>query len=244
MLLNKISTRAPKGLDKEKTKAKTQKLLAYIGEQQKILYAGHERSLLIILQGVDASGKDGVVAGVFTGLNPLGVSVASFKVPNEREKAHDFLWRIHPVCPPKGMIHIFNRSHYEDILVPWANDKISPKELKHRIEDINAFEKILEHSGTTIIKLYLHVSRDEQKERLEERKRNPKKYWKHNDDDWDMRKKWDKYMHAYDLIFKKCDQPAWHIVPADQNWYKDFVVAGLVCKALRKMKLKYPALKR
>lgn len=242
MKLSSISTCAPDNLDKEEIKAKTALLREKIAGYQKILFAENKRSLLIIIQGVDASGKDGLIAGVFTGLNPLGVKVAAFKAPGGQEARHDFLWRIHLECPPRGMIQLFNRSHYEDILVPYVNETLEGSALKHRIEDVNAFEKILRHSGTTILKFYLHISRDEQLKRLQERKRNPAKYWKHNDDDWEQRKKWKRYNEAYELLFRKCNEPEWSIIPSDQNWYKEYLVADIVYKTMRKMNLEYPPL--
>jgi PPK2 family polyphosphate:nucleotide phosphotransferase len=242
MKLERIGTRAPEQLDKERTKARTALLRARIADYQKVLYAESQRSLLIILQGIDASGKDGLIAGVFSGLNPLGVKVAAFKAPAGNEKYHDFLWRIHAECPAKGMIQIFNRSHYEDILVPVVSKQMTEKQLQQRIEDINAFERMLERNGTTVLKFYLHISREEQLERLRERKKNPNKFWKHNDDDWKQRRKWEEYMHTYEMIFRKCNDPEWNIIPADQNWYKEYLVAHVVYKKLRSLKLKYPEL--
>lgn len=241
MKLNKTSTRAPEKFDKEKTKKRTAILRVQIGEYQKVLFAERKRSLLIVLQGVDASGKDGLIADVFTGLNPLGVNVAAFKTPSTEELSHDFLWRIHQECPARGMIHVFNRSHYEDVLVHAINGNLDQKTLRNRMQDINAFERMLINEGTTILKFYLHVSREEQLERLQERKKNPTKFWKHNDSDWKERRKWTKYMHAYEMIFKNCNDPAWNIIPADQNWYKEYLVSNAICKALAKMDMKYPA---
>ena len=242
MKLDRIGTRAPEKLDKERTKARTDLLRARIADYQKVLYAESQRSLLIILQGIDASGKDGLIADVFSGLNPLGVNVTAFKAPAGRELQHDFLWRIHAECPAKGMIQIFNRSHYEDILVPVVSKQLSEKQLQQRVDDINAFERMLERNGTTILKFYLHISREEQLERLRERKKNPRKFWKHNDDDWKQRRKWDEYMHTYEMIFRRCNDPEWHIIPADQNWYKEYLVAMAVYKKLRSLKLRYPEL--
>lgn len=238
-----VSTRAPEKSDKEKTKAKTEELVKEMAAMQKVLYAEGKRSLLIVLQGIDGSGKDGLVAKVFTGLNPFGVNVAAFKAPSEEERSHDFLWRVHHKCPAKGMIQIFNRSHYEDILVPYVNKTIDKKGLKKRMQDINNFEALLHNEGTTVLKFYLHISRDEQAERLRERKTNPEKYWKHSDDDWKTRRKWDEYMKAYELLFNHCNKPEWIIVPSDNNWYKEHVVAAKVHEVLRKMKLQYPTLK-
>jgi PPK2 family polyphosphate:nucleotide phosphotransferase len=240
--LSSISTLAPKNFVKEDTKAKTQYFAQEIAERQKILYAQAKYSILIILQGIDASGKDGLVASVFSGLNPLGCDVSAFKAPTEDEKKHDFLWRIHAKTPARGMIHIFNRSHYEDLLVPVVNKWIDKDTIENRITDINNFEKMLENNGTIILKFYLHISRSEQRQRLMERETNPKKFWKHNDGDWDTRKKWKGYMSAYETIFKKCAAPKWTIVPADQNWYKEYIVAKHVLEAIDNLKLEYPKL--
>lgn len=239
----KVTTRAPRSFDKQKTKTRSLQLKREILELQKILYAEGERSLLIVLQGVDASGKDGLIADVFSGLNPFGVSVSAFKSPSKEELAHDFLWRIHQECPERGMIQIFNRSHYEDILVPHVNNLLDDKAIRDRMKDINHFERMLKNEGTTILKFYLHVSREEQAIRLKERKTNPEKFWKHNDDDWKARRKWSGYMEAYEAIFKHCNEIPWQIVPADQNWYKEYLVALKVRDTLRKMKLQFPTQK-
>lgn len=240
--LNTISPLAPKHLDKEKTKAKTHDMVQKIAAHQKILFAQAKYSLLIILQGIDAAGKDGLIADVFTGLNPLGCNVKAFKTPTPEELSHDFLWRVHSQTPAKGMIHIFNRSHYEDILVPVVNGEVDHTMVKKRIRDINNFESLLEDNGTVVLKFYLHISREEQRQRLLERQTNPKKYWKHNDGDWETRKKWKCYMEAYETIFRECNQPKWTIVPADQNWYKEYIVAKKVLDALDNLKLEYPKL--
>lgn len=244
MQLDSFPTKALNDNDKEQIKTKTAILLKQIGKYQKMLYAEQKRSLLIVLQGVDASGKDGLIANVFTGMNPLGVNVSAFKAPSEKESSHDFLWRIHAECPAKGMIQIFNRSHYEDILVPVVNRTLTERQLRDRIQDINAFESLLRNSGTSILKFYLHISRDEQARRLRERKTNPAKFWKHNDDDWKQRRKWADYMKTYEMIFRKCNRPPWQIIPADQNWYKEYVAAAMIYKTLKKMKLVYPELKK
>lgn len=237
-----ISTRAPKSFNKEKTKAKTEVLRKEIEELQKVLYAQGKHSLLIVLQGIDASGKDGLIANVFSGLNPLGCAVFAYKAPTKEELAHDFLWRIHKNTPPLGMIHIFNRSHYEDLLVPVVEGKLDEIEIKKRISDINNFELMLKNNHTHVLKFYLHISPEEQKERLEERKTNPKKFWKHNDGDWATSRKWKKYMEAYLRIFKYCDYPKWNIIPADQNWYKEYLVAKKVLEAMRELRLAYPSM--
>jgi PPK2 family polyphosphate:nucleotide phosphotransferase len=237
----KMSTRAPKGLDKEKTKLETEKLVEKIGELQKIFYASAKKGLLVLIQGLDASGKDGLVSTVFKGVNPLGCTVHAFKGPTEEEKKHDFLWRVHDAVPERGIIQIFNRSHYEDVLITRVENWIDDKTAKRRFAHINNFEDLLCDSGTIILKFYLHISRETQIERLVERKTNPHKYWKHNDDDWKTNQKWDLYMDAYEDVFKNCNEPEWTVVPADQNWYKEYVVAKKIYETLKTMKLEYPA---
>lgn len=241
--LSKIATVASKSLDKETTKTKTKELVLEINELQDVLIASKKRSLLVILQGMDASGKDGATKKVFGGLNPLGVKVATFKKPTEEEFAHDFLWRIHKVVPAKGEITIFNRSQYEDVLIQRVHKWIDEKTVKQRFDAINNFEKLLEQTGTKIIKCYLHISPEAQLERLEERKTNPAKMWKHNDQDWKERELWKEYMNAYEDVFANCSKAVkWNIIAADQNWYKEYQIAKLVRDALKDMKLEYPIL--
>jgi PPK2 family polyphosphate:nucleotide phosphotransferase len=235
-----VSTKAPKSFEKERTRNATKDLLKELQELQKLLFAQSKHSVLIILQGLDASGKDGLINKVFTGLNPLGVDVKSFKAPTDEESKHDFLWRIHRHTPAKGEIMIFNRSHYEDVLVPVVEKKIDGETLKKRYDHINDFEKLLEDHHTIVLKFYLHISPKEQIKRLEERKTNPEKFWKHNDGDWETSKKWDKYMDAYSGIFKNNNVPPWTVVPSDQNWYKEYMVASTLVGKLKKLHLKFP----
>ncbi len=242
MKLDKISTRGPKTWNKEAYKAKNEVLFDEIAAMQRIMAAEKQQSLLIILQGMDASGKDGTVRNIFSRVNPNGCRVHSFKKPTDEEFAHDFLWRVHKVVPQKGMIQIFNRSHYEDILVPSVYGYIDKKTINKRYDQINHFEALLQASGTKILKFYLHVSKDEQLERLKERVDNPVKYWKHNDGDWDTREHWDKFMSVYESIFDKCDQPKWNIVPADRNWVKVHHIAREIHKTMKAMNFKYPDL--
>lgn len=241
--LSKISTRAPKGIDKDATKAKTKMLIDEIKVLQDILIASQKRSILVILQGMDASGKDGVTKNVFSSLNPIGIKVHSFKKPTDEEFAHDFLWRVHHVAPAKGEIMIFNRSHYEDVLIQRVHKWIDEKTVSHRFDAINNFEKLLTQNGTVILKFYMHVSQEAQLERLEERKINPEKMWKHKDQDWEERKLWKQYINAYEDVFKNCSKAApWHIIPTDHNWYKEFLIAQKVRDVLKDLKLEYPKL--
>jgi PPK2 family polyphosphate:nucleotide phosphotransferase len=243
--LKDIDTRAPKQLDKEKTKKDTADILVKLDELQNLLYAEAQHSLLVIVQGMDASGKDGVIRNVFGRLNPQGVEVKSFKVPTAEEVAHDFLWRVHQHAPAKGIIQIFNRSHYEDVLVTrvhkWIDDDIAGK----RMEAINDFEKLLaQHNNTAILKFYLHVSQKEQLERLNERIRDPEKQWKYNENDFSETRLWDIYMEMYEDCFEHCDHIPWIIVPADQNWYKEYLIATKILETLKSFDMKYPGIKK
>lgn len=243
--LSAISTRAPKSFNKEKTKAKTVKLLEELDELQNLLIAESKYSLLVIIQGMDASGKDGALRNVFGSLNPLGVSVSSWKAPTPEELSHDFLWRIHQEAPAKGMIKIFNRSHYEDILITrvhrWCDDATAQK----RIKAINDFEQLLtEHNNTKILKFYLHISPQEQQERLQERMHDPRKMWKYNEKDFEEAKLWKQYMKYYEEAFNKCNHIPWTIVPGDQNWYKEYIIAQNVIDTLKALKMQYPGIKK
>jgi PPK2 family polyphosphate:nucleotide phosphotransferase len=243
--LAKISTRAPKGWDKEKTKVKTAKLLLELSELQNLLYAESKHSLLIVIQGMDASGKDGLIRDVFGALNPQGVQVQSFKAPTAQELSHDFLWRIHQHAPAKGMIQVFNRSHYEDILITrvhkWCNDQLATE----RIAAINNFESLLEqHNNTHILKFYLHISPEEQQLRLQERLNDATKQWKYNEKDFEEAKLWPLYEKAYNDCFNRCNKVEWAVIPADQNWYKEYLVAKAMYDLLKSLNMRYPGLKK
>lgn len=243
--LSDISTRADKDLDKAKTKEKTQHIKFEIDELQNLLYAEAKHSLLVIIQGMDASGKDGVVRNVFGALNPQGVMVKSFKEPSGEELAHDFLWRIHPHAPSKGMIQIFNRSHYEDVLITRVHNIIDDKTAKKRMKAINEFEELLyKHNNTTILKFFLHISPGEQQERLNERIKDPAKMWKYNQNDFVEAKLWNRYMEMYEDCFANCNSIPWNIIPSDQNWYKEYLIASKVLDTLKGFNMKYPGLKK
>jgi PPK2 family polyphosphate:nucleotide phosphotransferase len=228
--------------NKEKIIAKTEKMLVRIGELQNKMYAENKHSLLVVFQGMDASGKDGVTKGLLKYCNPVGFSTFSFKKPTETEYAHDFLWRIHNQVPARGETMIFIRSHYEDILVPTVGKYIAPEIIARRYNIINEFEQVLEHNGTKILKFFLHVSKEAQKTRLMERIEMQEKHWKHKDGDWDTREKFDEYMQVYEKIINTCDEVPWHIIPSDKNWQKLYGVAEVVLKALENMDLKWPDL--
>ena len=243
--LKDISTRAPKDFEKDTTKKKTAEILNKLDDLQNLLFAGGKHSVLIILQGQDASGKDGVIRNVLSVMNPQGVTVRSYKAPTEEELSHDFLWRIHKAAPPKGFIQIFNRSHYEDILITRVHGWCDDKTAKKRMKAINDFEQLLEeHNNTHILKFYLHISPEEQHERLMERMHEPGKMWKYNDKDFEEAKRWDDYRRVYEDCFEHCDKIPWTIVPADQNWYKEFIIATALYDLLKGLDMKYPGLKK
>lgn len=228
--------------DKEKTRKKTKKMLKLIGELQHKMYAQNKYSLLIIFQGTDASGKDGLTKGLLKYCNPIGVEVDSFKKPTEEEYAHDFLWRIHKLSPRKGTTHVFIRSHYEDILVPTIGKYIPPDVIAQRYELINEFERTIEHNETKVLKFFLNVSKDVQKERLMERIELKEKHWKHKDGDWETREQFDNYLDVYEKIINTCNKIQWNIIPADKNWQKLYAVAEVVLKTLEELDLKWPEL--
>lgn len=243
--LSEISTRAPKDMDKGKTKEETAAILEELDDLQNLLFAESRHSMLVILQGMDASGKDGAIRGVFGKLNPQGVQVKSFKVPTPEEYSHDFLWRIHQPTPGKGMIVIFNRSHYEDILVTrvhkWCDDEMAKK----RMKAINDFEQLLhQHNSTKILKFYLHISAEEQAQRLQQRIKDPKKQWKYNENDLVEANLYNDYMKMYEDCFENCNDPEWTIVPSDQNWYKEFIIAQQLRDTLKSLDMQYPGIKK
>jgi PPK2 family polyphosphate:nucleotide phosphotransferase len=243
--LNKLSTRAPKSFDKQKTQEKTAKIIEELDELQNLLYAESKHAVLVVIQGMDASGKDGLIRDVFGQMNPQGVRVCSFKEPTERELSHDFLWRVHREAPPKGVIQVFNRSHYEDILVTRVHKYCNDQQAKERMRAINDFEWMLtKHNNTQILKFYLHVSQEEQHARLEERISNPRKQWKYNEKDFDESGLWKVYRKMYEDCFQHCNKVPWHIIPADQNWYKNYLIAQKLHDTLVALKMRYPGLKK
>jgi len=240
-MLNKTTTKAPNHADKAATAAELDRLIDKLQDLQSILYAEKKHSLLVILQGMDASGKDSTVKHVFGKINPMGVRVKPFKKPTTEEYAYDFVRRIHKHTPPLGMIHIFNRSHYEDILVPEVHQLLPSDIIKRRYEYINGFENLLVDSGTIILKFYLHISRDEQVKRFSRRLTKPDKYWKYDPADITESKKWDEYMDVYENIFDRCSPSIpWTIVPADDKWYRNYIIAKRVVKVLEDLNMKYP----
>lgn len=243
--LKKINTRAPKEIDKDETRKKTQMILEELDDLQNLLFAEGKHSILIVLQGMDGSGKDGTIRNVFGHLNPQGVAVHSFKVPTPEELSHDFLWRVHQHAPGRGMIQLFNRSHYEDILVTRVHKWCDDETAKKRMKAINDFEELLhQHNKTHILKFYLHISREEQQERLSERIKDPAKMWKYNENDFKEAKLWDIYMNMYEECFNNCNKIPWTIVPSDQNWYKEYIISSQLLSLLKGLDMKYPGLKK
>jgi PPK2 family polyphosphate:nucleotide phosphotransferase len=213
-----------------------------LGTLQELLYAGHQHKVLIVLQAMDTGGKDGTIRRVFEGVNPQGVRVAGFGVPTRTELEHDYLWRAHQQVPAKGEMVIFNRSHYEDVLIVRVHELVPPEIWKDRYTQINAFEEMLTREGTTILKFFLHISPDEQKKRLQARLKDRTKQWKYNPGDMKERLLWKEYMEAYEAVLNKTstDYAPWYIVPADRKWYRDLVVAGILVQTLKGLDMKYP----
>jgi PPK2 family polyphosphate:nucleotide phosphotransferase len=227
---------------KEKAKAVTDQLIGRLEELQERLYANGDRAVLIVLQGMDSSGKDGTIKHVMSGVNPQGCRVATFKAPSNSELAHDFLWRVHHEVPAKGQIGIFNRSHYEDVLITRVHKMISAKVEAQRLNQIKEFEELLAENGTTILKFFLYISNNEQKARLDARIRDPEKRWKFSEGDLEERKLWGDYMTVFEEVLSatSTDHAPWYIVPANRKWYRNLVVADRVVEALEDMKLKTP----
>ncbi len=242
--LSKIPTLPPKGTDKKEIRKKTKDLVKRIGELQEDMIAEGKRSMLVIFQGMDSSGKDGASKNVFKYCPPTGVSAYSFKKPSDEEFAHDFLWRVHKQAPEKGQIKIFNRSHYEDILIQRVHGWITKAHVDKRMKAINAFEDLLSFdNNTTVLKFYMHLSKKKQTEKLQERIDNPAKNWKHNDGDWEEAKLWNKYRRCYEYAINESLIP-WHIVPVDERWYRDYVIAKKVVETMEKFKMKRPTLSK
>jgi PPK2 family polyphosphate:nucleotide phosphotransferase len=210
---------------------------------QEVFYASQQKAMLIVLQGMDTAGKDGTISHIFSGVNPQGCDVAAFKVPTPLEARHDFLWRVHAQVPPRGMIQIFNRSHYEDVLAPRVHKLISAKEVRRRLKDINQFEAMLYDNDVVILKFFLHISHKEQQSRLQSRLDDPAKHWKLALSDFKERLFWPQYEQAYnDLISATSKKHApWFVIPADDKGYRNIAISQIIVDAIRSLKLKYPA---
>ena len=228
---------------KERERALTVELTDEIAKLQEKLYAARDRKLLLILQGMDTSGKDGTVRALFSQINPMGLHATGFVAPTDKEKAHDFLWRVHARVPGKGEIGIFNRSHYEDVLVPRVAGALDDKDCERRYAQIRDFERMLAETGTTVMKVFLHISKDEQRERLQARVDDPEKHWKFDPSDLVARAKWDDYQRAYaDAInATDADHAPWYIVPADSKTHRNLIIAHLMLETMQGMKLEWPA---
>jgi PPK2 family polyphosphate:nucleotide phosphotransferase len=230
------------GLEKEESREKTIKLCDRITELQELLYANSSHALLIILQGMDTSGKDGATRNVLQRVSPAWVETVNFKAPSKEELAHDFLWRVHKGIPRYGNIGVFNRSHYEDVLIVRVMNFVPRSVWSSRYEQINAFERHLVLNRVVLLKFFLHISKEEQAERLRARIDDPHKNWKFQPDDLKMREKWSQFMKAYEDAINRCstDYAPWHIVPANRKWYRDYAIAKTVVKALEELKMRWP----
>ena len=228
--------------DRDRAEAEMADDVARIDVLQEIMFAQGKHALLCVFQALDCGGKDGTIRKVFGAVDPIGIVSTSFKAPSAVELTHDYLWRVHKAVPPRGYLGIFNRSHYEDVLIVRVHGLAPAAAIEQRYEQINAFEKQLCENGVTILKFYLHISKDEQKERLQERIDDPKKRWKFNPGDLEERAWWDHYMEAYDIALRRCSTAwaPWYVIPADRNWYRNAVVARILRQTLEGMALKYP----
>jgi PPK2 family polyphosphate:nucleotide phosphotransferase len=227
---------------KEEAHEKLAQNIEDIAELQNTLYAQDKHALLIVLQAIDAGGKDGTIRKIMSGINPQGVRVTSFKKPTDEELSHDFLWRVHKAVPSRGMIGIFNRSHYEDVLVVRVHNLVPKKVWQKRYDHINNFERLLTDNNVTILKFYLHISKDEQKERFKARLNQPHKRWKFSVGDLAERALWDDYMEAFEAAFERCstEEAPWYIVPANKKWARNVVISDVILKTLKKLDLQYP----
>jgi len=228
--------------DREEAEEKVAKHLKRLSELQYLMYAEARHALLIVFQAMDAGGKDGAIAHIFSGVNPQGCVVSSFKAPSTLEQSHDFLWRIHKDVPPRGIIGIFNRSHYESVLVERVKDLVPEKVWSRRYDTINDFERMLTDEGTVILKFYLHISKDEQKRRLAARLADPDRNWKFSVNDLKERVFWKEYQEAFEDLLSRCStkHAPWVIVPSDRKWFRNWVVSDLIVRTLEKLDMKFP----
>lgn len=242
--LSKVETSSTAGApgDEAVTEAALARITGKLQTLQERLWAEHSRSVLVVLQATDTGGKDGTIRHVFGNINPQGVRVTSFKSPSPQELEHDFLWRIHLAVPGKGEIGVFNRSHYEDVGIVRVHNLVPKKVWRDRFELINNFEDQLIHSGTVIRKFFLHISKEEQKRRLQARLDDPQKRWKFNQEDLEQRKHWDEYQHAYEQTIEKTStkRSPWYVIPADNKWYRNWAVATVLQQTLKEMNPKFP----
>jgi PPK2 family polyphosphate:nucleotide phosphotransferase len=228
--------------DKAQGKLELTSTVEKLAELQNVFYADGRRALLVVLQAMDTGGKDGTIRHVFSGVDPQGCHVKSFKAPNEDELAHDFLWRVHAAVPPKGYIGIFNRSHYEDVLIVRVHNLVPKEVWSRRYSQINDFENILTENNVTILKFFLHISKDEQLARLNARRQDPEKHWKFNPGDLKERRHWNDYVHAYEEVLSRCSTKAapWFIIPANKKWFRNLAIAKIVTETLQELKPQFP----
>lgn len=233
--LSDIDPDPPEGMTKEKAAARFEELNEELFRLQELMWGARTHSVLVVLQGRDAAGKDGAIKHVVGALNPRGVHVVSFGVPTPEEREHDFLWRVHRHAPRLGEFSIFNRSHYEDVLVVRVHDLVPKAVWKERFDHINGFEELLAEHGTILLKFFLHISKKEQEKRLVEREKDPSTAWKLNVNDWKERERWGDYTEAYEDVMERCSTrfAPWHVVPADAKWYRNLVIAEAVVEAMR-----------
>ena len=252
--LSEINSKGGDGVDRQIFKEKTNNDLKRLDELCYLMYAEDRHALLVILQGIDASGKNSTTKHIAKGINPDGLQVHSFKKPSEIEIEHDYLWRVHKVTPHRGNVAVFNRSHYEEIIVTKIHPEIlsaqhlpdhivnDPEIFQRRYQHINDFERMLAENGTVIVKLLLHISKEEQLERFRERLENPKKHWKFSEDDLDKRRHWDDYMKAFEEMIHatSTEWAPWYVIPADQKWYRNWLVSRLLVEQLERLNMQFP----
>jgi PPK2 family polyphosphate:nucleotide phosphotransferase len=241
--LSKFSTNDHDGFaDKSAGQMFLDKQTEALNELQQVFYASQRKALLIVLQGMDTAGKDGVIRHIFSGVNPQGCDVSSFKVPTPEEAKHDFLWRIQKQTPARGMIGIFNRSHYEDVLAPAVHGVIDKKTVAKRLDQINAWEETLAENDVMVLKFYLHISQEQQTERLQARIDDPDKHWKLSPADFVERQYWQQYVHAYENILSQTStkHAPWFVIPSDHKWFRNTTISTILVEAMRSLKLKYP----
>jgi PPK2 family polyphosphate:nucleotide phosphotransferase len=229
--------------DKAAAREEVRELGKRLADLQELMYAESKRSLLIVLQAMDAGGKDGTVTHVISSMNPQGVTVHPFKVPSAEELAHDYLWRVHKVTPAKGRVAVFNRSHYEDVLVVRVHGLVSKDVWSRRYDEINAFEKHLSDNGTHIAKFFLHIDKKEQLERFKDRLEDSAKHWKIAESDYTERELWDEYQKAYEDALSKCstDWAPWYVIPANHKWFRNLAISRILVKMLESMSMEFPA---
>lgn len=240
--LSSVDPSETHGIDKKHAIEKLPKMRARLGALQYLLYAEGKRAVLVVLQGIDAGGKDGTIRSVMTGMNPQGVEVTSFKRPEGAETRHDYLWRIHNAVPEYGKIGIFNRSHYEDVLVARVHNLVPKRQWSKRYDQINDFERMLTESGVRVLKFLLYISKEEQAKRFRERIEDPSKNWKFSEADLRERKYWDQYIEAFNYALRLCstEDAPWYVIPGDKKWFRNYAIAEILCRHLEAMKIELP----